>query len=144
MYADYEFYKNTYKGNKISPEEFENLAERASDFLDYITRGRLENGVPSAEKDAVKIRKACCAVADAYKSISAAEQSAQGMTGIAGAGAIKSISSGGESLSFGDSAVSLALSKGRPGINNYLFNEAKTYLSGVTDDRGTAYLYWGL
>ena len=144
MYADYEFYKNTYKGSKISPEEFESFAARASDFLDYITRGRLENGVPSVEKDAVKVRKACCAVADAYKSISAAEQSAQGMTGIAGAGAIKSISSGGESLSFSDSAVSLALSKGRPGINNYLFNEAKTYLSGVTDDSGTAYLYWGL
>lgn len=34
-YADYEFYKTTYFGTAIGPEDFTGVAERASEYVDY-------------------------------------------------------------------------------------------------------------
>lgn len=67
-YADYEYYKNTYLGNAISEAEFPRLSLRASSFLDYYTQGR---AAKNADLDALKM--ACCAVAEQYQAIDAAQ-----------------------------------------------------------------------
>lgn len=65
-YADYAFYKETYKGT-LTEAEFERLSERASDYIDGRTEYVLhKSGVsPSVE---LRVKKACCALADTIKS----------------------------------------------------------------------------
>jgi len=143
MYATYEFYTTEYHGDKIATEEaFEKYGTRASDFLDRCTRRKLESGLPSKADDLKKIQKACCAIADAYVDIETATKSAEASA--AQGGAIKSISSGGESISFESSALSLAVAGGAGAVNRYLLEIAKDYLSLVANDYGEYYLYWGL
>ena len=143
MYATFEFYQNTYHGDKITTaEDWEKYGTRASDFLDRCTRRKLEAGLPSKPEDLAKVQKACCAVADALVDVEAATKSAA--TSAAMGGAIKSISSGGESVSFESSALSLAVAGGAQTVNRYLFEVAKDYLSLVPNDAGEYYLYWGL
>lgn len=67
-YADYEYYKDTYLGNSITEEDFPRLSLRASSFLDYYTQGR---AAKNADLDALKM--ACCAVAEQYQAIDAAQ-----------------------------------------------------------------------
>lgn len=67
-YADYEYYKDTYLGNAISESDFPRLSLRASSFLDYYTQGR---AAKNADLDALKM--ACCAVAEQYQAIDAAQ-----------------------------------------------------------------------
>ena len=71
-YADYEYYTITYLGTAISEADFPRFALRASSFLDYYTQGQAAN---NAELDALKM--ACCAVAEQYQSIDAAQALAQ-------------------------------------------------------------------
>lgn len=61
MYADYDFYLNEYFGDAISPEDFPQLSERASDYVRAATRG-ISDTVDSWQLEAVK--KCACAVAD--------------------------------------------------------------------------------
>lgn len=61
MYADYDFYLNTYFGNSILEEDFLRLSARASDYLRSATKG-LSDTVDSRQLEAV--RKASCAIAD--------------------------------------------------------------------------------
>lgn len=62
MYADYDFYLNTYFGNAIPEEDFPRLSTRASDYIRSMTHG-LSDTVDGSDLEAVK--KASCAVADA-------------------------------------------------------------------------------
>ena len=71
-YADYTYYTNTYLGTAIQETDFPCLSLRASSFLDYYTQGR---AVQNSELDALKM--ACCAVADQYQTIDAAQALAQ-------------------------------------------------------------------
>ena len=71
-YADYEYYTTTYLGTAISEYDFPKLALRASSFLDYYTQGR---ATQNAALDALKM--ACCAIAEQYQSIEAAQSLAQ-------------------------------------------------------------------
>ena len=64
-YADFEFYMNQYKGARISVQDFEELSERASDYIDYITMGR------ATDTDVVK--RACCAMAEALNATNIAK-----------------------------------------------------------------------
>lgn len=68
IYADYDYYTNTYMGNAIAEEEYPRLATRAGQYLDYITMGRAEK---NAGLEAVKM--CACAIAENYKTIDAAE-----------------------------------------------------------------------
>lgn len=61
MYADYDFYLNTYFGNAISEEDFPRLSTRASDYIKAATEG-LSDTVDGQPLEAVK--KASCAIAD--------------------------------------------------------------------------------
>ena len=59
-YADYAYYVDTFRGNQLSEQEFAFFAERAADWIDYLTDGKADGNGPYSEK----IKKACCAIAD--------------------------------------------------------------------------------
>ena len=71
-YADYEYYTAAYLGTAIQMADFPRLSLRASSFLDYYTQGRAAR---NAGLDALKM--ACCAVAEQYQAIDAAQALAQ-------------------------------------------------------------------
>lgn len=71
-YADYEYYTDTYLGTAIQEADFPRLSLRASSFLDYYTQGR---AAQNSELDALKM--ACCAIAEQYQAIDAAQVLAQ-------------------------------------------------------------------
>lgn len=66
VYADYTYYKDTYLGNAINEEDFPRLALRSSQYIDYITRNKAQ-----ADMEAVKM--ACCAIAEQYQMVDAAQ-----------------------------------------------------------------------
>lgn len=72
VYADYEYYKDTYLGNDIDEDDFPRLALRASSYLDYYTQGLAAN---NADMEAVKM--CCCALAEQYQIIENAQTLAQ-------------------------------------------------------------------
>ena len=59
-YDDYPYYTETYCGKKLSREEFPFWAERASDWIDYLTEYKADGNTLYSEQ----IKKACCAVAE--------------------------------------------------------------------------------
>lgn len=100
MYADYDFYLNTYFGNAISEEDFSRLSTRASDYIRSMTRG-LSDTVDGAELDAVK--KASCAVADVLL-----DEEIMNAGAFSGERAVSSESVGSWSRSYGSSSFSAA------------------------------------
>ena len=129
-YADYEYYKDTYLGNLITEEDFPRLSLRASSFLDYYTQGR---AAKNADLDALKM--ACCAVAEQYQAIDAAQALANKSLSAAisdSSGELQSQTVGSWSKTYrsgGDSAAqaSAAASSAR----NLLSVAAMQYLSGT-------------
>lgn len=88
-YADFTFYKDNYYGAVVSAEEWPRVAERASEYIDYITSGRAANNAVLPE-----VKKACCAVADVCAELEAAKAAS------AGNGALASQSVGSWSASY--------------------------------------------
>ena len=86
MYADYVYYKDTYRGNRITESEWPALSRRADSYLDTITYGRLQQGWPLTDD----IRMAACALADTLYQ-QQTEQTAAG---------IKSESTGSQSVTY--------------------------------------------
>lgn len=62
MYADYVFYTDTFYGTVITEADFPRLASRASDFIDYYTRGKAV--FVSDETTLNALAKCCCAIAE--------------------------------------------------------------------------------
>lgn len=58
-YADYEFYKDKYLGQKIQESMFDALALQATNYINYITFGRIDQ-----ENAAEDVKLATCAVAE--------------------------------------------------------------------------------
>lgn len=58
-YADWTFYTEVYFGNAIKEDDFPRLAARASDYLDYLTKG-----LAATKADNEKVKKAMCALAE--------------------------------------------------------------------------------
>lgn len=112
MYADYNFYTNSYYGTQIASGDFNRLASRASDFMDYYTRGKLAS---LAEEDAVK--KCCCALAEQYQSIDS-------ITNKNASGELASETVGSYSVSYrnGEEAISSARKQMADTIKMYLGN----------------------
>ncbi|MDO5432972.1 hypothetical protein [Eubacterium sp.] len=84
IYADYDYYKNDFHGQKITNEEFDRLAIKASAFLDVITFNQIEQ--PQSVTDPVK--NAMCAVAEILQTYDS------------GSGGIASESVGKESITY--------------------------------------------
>lgn len=65
VYADFPYYQDFFYGTAVTDAEiFRTAAARASDYLDSVTFGRLENGIPEAFVKQVK--DCCCAIAEAF------------------------------------------------------------------------------
>lgn len=94
-YTTYDFYQNKYYGDSIEESLFPKWEDRAADKLDQLTYGNITED--AKEEYGERIQKATCALADLlyqidYKTIHAND---------AKTGNIKSMSSGGRSVSFG-------------------------------------------
>lgn len=129
-YADYEYYKNTYLGTAIPESDFPRLALRASSFLDYYTQGR---AAKNAGLDALKM--ACCAVAEQYQEVDAAQALAsKSLTAAlsAGGGELQSQTVGSWSKSYrsgGESAAQAA--NAAAAARSLLSSAAVQYLAGT-------------
>lgn len=148
MYADYGFYVNTYYGNTLPGNNAEIWLERASDYVDTITFNRLDTAFPINEKHALKVKKAVCAVADALYSIDIQRKAGSAQIGTDGkvTGAIASISSGRESVSYatGNTASIYSAAAGSAETaNSYTLYVASMYLANVPDANGVNLLYAG-
>lgn len=160
-YSTFTFYEQTYHGNVVPAEDFDRIADRASDFLDVITFDRLADGLPSDERAATKVQKAVCAVCDKLYQLDLAEKQAlysAGGTSSGGAGGvtsgvITSRSSGSESISYASpseiangakawSAVYQAAGNEQE-INKLLWSTAAPYLMGIRTEEGIPILYAG-
>ncbi|MFV0315182.1 MAG: hypothetical protein ACK5I7_08785 [Anaerotignum sp.] len=62
-YATYKFYVESFGGDAIPEADFNRFSKRASEYIDMVTFGRA--ATYADEMDLLK--KACCAVAEAYK-----------------------------------------------------------------------------
>ena len=64
-YADFSFYKDTFKGLVITDETiFESVSERASDYINAVTFGRINKNILSDIAISDKIKRCCCALAE--------------------------------------------------------------------------------
>lgn len=105
MYADYEFYTDVFYGTVIEEADFPRLASRASDFLDYYTRGKAADATDAGIVTALS--KACCAIAEQMQSDEqnrAIAAKAQAAVLASDAGEIKSESVGSWSRSYATAA----------------------------------------
>lgn len=73
-FADYTYYIETFKGASLTENEFPMLAERASDYLVYLTYGR-------ATVDDEPVKRAMCALAEQFKVIFKAQSAASSDSG---------------------------------------------------------------
>ena len=162
-YADYEFYTTSYFGSVVPETDFPRLAERASDFIDLITHGRLVNGLPTNEYFQKRIKKAVCSLVEIVYQIELAEKNATNAavsgtsttigSGGSTTGIVTSVSSGSESISYathqqiGASAKEWSAVYAAAGdvqkTNDLLLKTALPLLMGVRTDDGILVLYAG-
>lgn len=161
-YTTFTFYEQTYHGNVVPAEDFDRIADRASDFLDVITFDRLADGLPSDERAATKVQKAVCAVCDKLYQLELAEKQALsaaggasfGGTGGVTSGVITSRSSGSESISYASPSEVANGAKAWSAVyqaagdmqktNKLLEDAARWHLTGVRNDDGVLLLYAGM
>ena len=125
-YTAFEFYRDSYYGDSIEESLFPKWEDRASMKLDQLTYGNI-NDETQAEFDE-KIQKATCALADLlyqidYKTVHANDPKN---------GNVKSMSSGGQSISFGSNETRVDKVLGDKTAQNRLCYDAVCeYLSGT-------------
>lgn len=146
-YADYQFYTKNF-GDTLEYTFASKWLEKASDILDSLTYNRLSYAFPTVEAHANKVKKTVCAIADALylvdiqKTAMSAQKTADGEIH----GAISSISSGRESISYvakgADSVYEKAASDEKE-LTCLLYRITLTYLAGIPDADGINLLYGG-
>lgn len=147
-YADLEFYQKSFFGDVLTAENADKWLTRASDELDGPTFGRLTFAFPTIEAHAAKVKKAVCAIAEAlfYIDVQRAAASAQKAADGSYRGAVASISSGRESISYSANnagsvyAVAAASDIARTALINGI---AVKYLANIPDANGVNLLYAG-
>lgn len=149
-YADFAFYKGSYYGEALTDETTAaRWLERASDELDTLTFGRLTFAMPTVEAHVLKVKKAVCAVAEALFYIDIQSKAAMAQKAEDGTyrGAVASISSGRESISFsGNSAAAsaYAAAAASEGARRKLIGGViANYLANIPDAYGVNLLYAG-
>lgn len=122
----YEFYKNSYYGDSIEESSFQKWESRAEDKLNLITSGNITES--ALEEHSIRIQKAVCALADLLFEIDKATKTATSKDD----SNVKSKSSGGESITFGDSQtlVTKVLSD-KTAQDRLMYDTVKEYLSGT-------------
>ena len=149
-YADFSFYSNAYRGDILTDENADHWLESASDYVDYVTFHRTEYAFPDRERDVLKVKKAVCAIAEALYLIDIQEKASLAAEDVHGMlhGAVASISSGRESVSFlQNGSANNAYAKAATDKyeqDRQLRQIAKLYLSCVPDKYGINLLYAGV
>lgn len=148
-YADNNFYHEKYHGEVLESNAADKWLDMASDELDTLTFGRLMTAFPTVEVHATKVRKAVCAIADALFLIDAQRQAAAAQKASDGTyrGAVSSISSGKESISYtavGATASVYASAAANATEQARLVGSiACKYLANIPDATGVNLLYAG-
>ncbi len=122
IYADFPYYQDEYIGRVITDEKmFSTAAARASEYIDSVTFGRLEDSIP--EEFSEKVKKCCCALAENFFYYDAKTQPDAAVSG----GAKQSETIGKYSVTFRNPLDSLAqLTSGS--FDTYQYNTALKYL----------------
>ena len=94
-YTTFEFYESKYYGDSIKESSFPKWEDRATMKLDQLTYGHIDDA--AMEEFDEQIQKATCALADLLYQIDYKTTHASDEKG----GNVKSMSSGGRSISFG-------------------------------------------
>lgn len=120
----YEFYSETYYGDAIEESAFPKWLSKATDKLMYLTYGNITE--ESLDDYGTEIQKATCALMDLMYQIDAATKTATAKDDTN----VKSKSSGGESITFGDSdtLVTKVLSD-KTAQNRLMYDTISEYLS---------------
>lgn len=117
-YADFAFYNDSYCGDILTQDTFCKYAERASDYIDYITNGRAADYADPRDM----VKKCCCALAEQQQSIASAKL-------LSAQGEVASETVGSHSVSYRSSAETVVeLEKGMWNIAlQYLTNTGLLY-----------------
>lgn len=156
MYATAEKFAQLYPS--APNETYERYAWDAQKALDNATTTvdgvkKLRVAFPTDEDDAEAVQRAFCAVVNALREIDDAKTAATAASGYVQteggyvSGAIRSISAGGESISYGADASAetdiTRAAKSTGATKNYLRELIEGYLRGAKDDNGINLLYGG-
>ena len=98
-YTTYDFYVNTYFGDVVSESLFPKYLARATDKLNALTFNQINTDTGTLY--ATQISKATCALMDVMRKIDMASENALSTE----SGNVKSMSSGGRSVTFGDNST---------------------------------------
>lgn len=150
-YADHTFYSGAFYGDVLTADNAEKWLDRASDEVDHLTFGRLISAFPTVEAHAVKVKKAVCAIAEALYRIDEQRKAALVQKAADGSyhGAVASVSSGKESISYvsGSSAtassVYAAAAADTVAQTALIRDIAAAYLANIPDANGVNLLYAG-
>ena len=132
-YTTFEFYKNSYYGDSVEESLFPKWEDKASMKLDLLTYGNINDDIRTKFDE--RIQKATCALVDLLYQIDYKTAHAND----AQAGNVKSMSSGGQSISFGsnETLVDKVLND-KIAQNRLCYDTICEYLSG------TGLLYAGI
>lgn len=150
-YTDHTFYSGAFYGDVLTADNAEKWLDRASDEVDHLTFGRLISAFPTVEAHAVKVKKAVCAIAEALYRIDEQRKAALVQKAADGSyhGAVASISSGKESISYVSgsnataSSVYAAAAADTVAQAALIRDIAAAYLANVPDANGINLLYAG-
>lgn len=125
-YTTFEFYESKYYGDSIEESLFPKWESRASDKLNQLTYGHINEDTLKEFDE--RIQKATCALADLLYQIDFKTSHASDEKG----GNVKSMSSGGRSISFGtnETLVDKVLND-KTAQNRLCYDTVCEYLSGT-------------
>lgn len=138
MLVTYDFYVNKYYGDRILKEEWAKYEGQAESYLNYFVRDRLEIASKD-DKTQTNLKHAVCSIANGLSMIRKREAQLEKM---GAGGAVTSISSGKESISFADSALDRATTS-ESEKQKYLYEMCRRYLVNAVDVNGNSLIYWG-
>lgn len=156
MYATAEKFAQLYPSAPSGT--YERFAWDAQKALDNITTTvdgvkKLRIAFPTDEDDAEAVQRAFCAVVDALRQIADAQAAATAASGYVQteggyvSGGIRSISAGGESITYGVDASAetdiTRAAKSAAATKSYIRELIEGYLRGARDDNGINLLYSG-
>ena len=138
MIVSYDYYVNSYYGDKILKEEWSRYEKQAESYLNLFIRRRLPL-VSRDEATQTAVKNAICSIANGLVMIRKREVVFEKMNA---GGAISSISSGKESISFEKSGLDKAVYDENE-KQKYLYDLCRKYLIDAVDINGRYLLYWG-
>nr|DAJ23524.1 MAG TPA: Head Tail Connector Protein [Caudoviricetes sp.] len=125
-YTTFEFYESKYYGDSIEESLFPKWESRASDKLNQLTYGHINEDTLKEFDE--RIQKATCALADLLYQIDFKTSHASDEKG----GNVKSMSSGGQSISFGSNETLIdKVLNDKVAQNRLCYDTVCEYLSGT-------------